>query len=124
MLAKDSDVPVFVHKWPRNMKPFYMKVDPKNSELVLNSDLIGTEGAGELIGGSQREDDYDTLKIAIEKDGLSGPEYQWYLDLRKYGSVPHSGFGLGLERTVGWICGVKHIRETIPFPRMINRVRP
>ena len=101
-----------------------MKMDPENPELVLNNDLIGTEGSGELIGGSQREDDYDTLKSAIEKEGLAGPEYQWYLDLRKYGSVPHSGFGLGLERTVGWICGVNHIRETIPFPRMINRVRP
>lgn len=92
--------------------------------MVLNNDLIGTEGAGELIGGSQREDDYDILKKAIEHEGLEGPEYQWYLDLRKYGSVPHSGFGLGLERTVGWICGVHHIRETIPFPRMISRMRP
>ncbi|MBT3538898.1 asparagine--tRNA ligase [Candidatus Parcubacteria bacterium] len=124
MLTQDSDVPVFIHKWPREIKPFYMKMDPENPELVLNNDLIGTEGSGELIGGSQREDDYDTLKSAIEKEGLAGPEYQWYLDLRKYGSVPHSGFGLGLERTVGWICGVNHIRETIPFPRMINRVRP
>ncbi|PIZ73025.1 asparagine--tRNA ligase [Candidatus Peregrinibacteria bacterium CG_4_10_14_0_2_um_filter_43_11] len=124
LLTQDSNVPVFVHKWPRAIKPFYMKVDPENPELVLNDDLIGTEGAGELIGGSQREDDYETLKTAIDKEGLNGPEYQWYLDLRKYGSVPHSGFGLGLERTVGWICGVQHIRETIPFPRMINRNRP
>lgn len=123
-LTKDSDVPVFIHKWPRAIKPFYMKVDPEDSELVLNNDLIGIEGSGELIGGSQREDDYGILEKAIEKEGLAGPEYQWYLDLRKYGSVPHSGFGLGLERTVGWICGVSHIRETIPFPRMINRVRP
>ena len=124
MLTQDSDVPVFIHKWPKNIKPFYMKVDPDNPDLVLNDDLIGTEESGELIGGSQREDDYEKLNAAVKAEGLEGPEYQWYLDLRKYGSVPHSGFGLGLERTVGWICGVKHIRETIPFPRLINRVRP
>lgn len=124
LLTQDSAVPVFIHKWPKAIKPFYMKTDPENPEMVLNNDLIGTEGAGELIGGSQREDDYETLKKAIADEGLEGPEYQWYLDLRKYGSVPHSGFGLGLERTVGWICGVHHIRETIPFPRMISRMRP
>jgi len=123
-LTKDSDVPVFIHKWPKSIKPFYMKQDPTDSGIVLNNDLIGIEGAGELIGGSQREDDYEILKAAIKEEGLEGPEYQWYLDLRMYGSVPHSGFGLGLERTVGWICGVAHIRETIPFPRLINRVRP
>jgi asparaginyl-tRNA synthetase len=124
LLTRDSDVPVFIHKWPKSIKPFYMKIDPENPDLVLNDDLIATEGAGEMIGGSEREDDYNVLKTAIEKEGLKGPEYQWYLDLRKYGSVPHSGFGLGLERTVGWICGAEHVRETIPFPRMINRVRP
>src|SRR3989338_6132619 len=124
LLTQDSDVPIFIHKWPRAIKPFYMKVDPENPTLVLNNDLIGTEGSGELIGGSQREHDYDTLKTAIEKEGLSGPEYQWYLDLRKYGSVPHSGFGLGLERMVRFVCGIEHIRETIPFPRMLTRMRP
>ncbi|MFH1012318.1 MAG: asparagine--tRNA ligase [Candidatus Peregrinibacteria bacterium] len=124
LLTQNSDVPVFIHKWPKKIKPFYMKTDSENPELALNDDLIGTEGSGELIGGSQREDDYEKLKAAIEHEGLKGPEYQWYLDLRKYGSVPHSGFGLGLERTVGWICGVAHIRETIPFPRMINRMKP
>jgi len=124
LLTEGSDVPVFIHKWPRAIKPFYMKVDPENPDLVLNNDLIGTESAGELIGGSQREDDYEVLRKAIEEAGLSGPEYQWYLDLRKYGGVPHSGFGLGLERMVRWICGVEHIRETIPFPRMLTRVRP
>ena len=124
LLTKDSRVPVFIHKWPKAIKPFYMKQDPENPELVLNNDLIGIEGAGELIGGSQREDDYDTLFAEIRKDGLEGPEYDWYLDLRKYGSVPHSGFGLGLERLVRWIAGAQHIRETIPFPRMINRVKP
>ncbi|OGJ53153.1 hypothetical protein A2448_03200 [Candidatus Peregrinibacteria bacterium RIFOXYC2_FULL_41_22] len=86
--------------------------------------MIGTEGSGELIGGSQREDSYEVLKAAIEKEGLKGPEYQWYLDLRKYGGVPHSGFGLGLERMVRFICGIEHIRETIPFPRMLSRFRP
>ena len=124
LLTKDSAVPVFIERWPKSIKPFYMKPDPENPELVLNDDLIGIEGAGELIGGSQREDDYTQLKAAITAAGLKGPEYEWYLDLRKYGSVPHSGFGLGLERTVKWICGVEHVRETIPFPRLLNRVRP
>lgn len=124
LLTENSPVPIFIHKWPKAIKPFYMKQDPENADLVLNNDLIGIEGSGELIGGSQREDDYELLKAAIEHEGLEGPEYQWYLDLRRYGSVPHSGFGLGLERTVGWLCGVKHIRETIPFPRLINRIRP
>ena len=101
-----------------------MKDDPENPGLILNDDLIGTEGSGELIGGSQREDNYELLKAKIEKEGLKGLEYQWYLDLRKYGSVPHSGFGLGLERIVRFITGAEHIRETIPFPRMLNRVRP
>lgn len=124
LLTKDSPVPVFIHKWPKTIKPFYMKQDPENPDLVLNNDLIGIENAGEIIGGSQREDDYEKLKAAIETEGLTGPEYQWYLDLRKYGSVPHSGYGLGLERVVRWISGVQHIRETIPFPRMINRMKP
>src|SRR3989339_1808544 len=124
LLTAGSEVPVFIHKWPKSIKPFYMKVDPENPELVLNDDMIGTEGSGELIGGSQREDSYEVLKAAIEKEGLKGPEYQWYLDLRKYGGVPHSGFGLGLERMVRFICGIEHIRETIPFPRMLSRFRP
>ncbi|MFH0820333.1 MAG: asparagine--tRNA ligase [Candidatus Peregrinibacteria bacterium] len=124
LLTKDSELPVFIHKWPKAIKPFYMKTDPNDPRHVLNDDLIGIEGSGELIGGSQREDDYEVLKSAIEREGLKGPEYQWYLDLRKYGSVPHSGFGLGLERTVRWLCNLEHIRETIPFPRMINRMRP
>ncbi len=124
LLTKDSELPVFIHKWPKAIKPFYMKTDPADPRHVLNDDLIGIEGSGELIGGSQREDDYEVLKASIEREGLRGPEYQWYLDLRKYGSVPHSGFGLGLERTVRWLCNLEHIRETIPFPRMINRMRP
>ncbi|MCB9798288.1 asparagine--tRNA ligase [Candidatus Nomurabacteria bacterium] len=124
LLTENEQVPVFIHKWPKAIKPFYMKIDPENPELVLNNDLIGIEGAGEIIGGSQREDDYETLKARIEEMGFKGEEYEWYLDLRKYGSVPHSGFGLGLERVVRWISGVEHIRETIPFPRLINRLKP
>lgn len=124
LLTKDSEVPVFIAKWPKSIKPFYMKRDPENSDLVLNDDLIATEGAGELIGGSQREDDYNLLLERIKAEGLNVEEYQWYLDLRKYGSVPHSGFGIGLERTVRWITGVEHIRECIPFPRTIGRLRP
>lgn len=124
LLTNDSPVPVFVHKWPKTIKPFYMKQDPENPGLVLNNDLLGIEDAGEIIGGSQREDSYEILKAAIEEEGLTGPEYEWYLDLRKYGSVPHSGYGLGLERMVRWMSGVAHIRETIPFPRMMTRVKP
>jgi len=124
MLTKDSEVPIFIERWPKNIKPFYMKRDSENADLVLNNDLIGIEGAGELIGGSQREDDHDILLERIKNEGLPLEDYQWYLDLRKYGSVPHSGFGIGLERTVRWICGVEHIRECIPFPRTITRLKP
>ncbi|MBI5023213.1 MAG: asparagine--tRNA ligase [Candidatus Magasanikbacteria bacterium] len=124
LLTKDSPVPIFIEKWPANIKPFYMKRDAQNSELVLNSDLIATEGAGELIGGSQREDNYDSLLERLKAEGLKVEDYEWYLDLRRYGSVPHSGFGIGLERTVRWITGVEHVRECIPFPRTINRLKP
>lgn len=124
LLTKDSPVPVFIEKWPKSIKPFYMKRDPKNAELVLNDDLIATEGGGELIGGSQREDDLALLEERIKHEGLPMEEYQWYLDLRRFGAVPHSGFGIGLERTVRWIAGVEHIRECIPFPRTIGRLKP
>ncbi|MFH1291827.1 MAG: asparagine--tRNA ligase [bacterium] len=124
MLTKGSDVPVFIERWPKNIKPFYMKRDLENSDLVLNNDLIGTEGSGELIGGSQREDDHEILLQRIKDENLPVEDYQWYLDLRKYGSVPHSGFGIGLERTVRWLAGVEHIRECIPFPRTITRLKP
>lgn len=124
LLTQDSDVPIFVEKWPRQIKAFYMKRDPENPDLVLGSDLIAPEGHGEIIGGSEREDDYETLLARIKEEKLPLEDFKWYLDLRKYGSVPHSGFGYGLERLVGWICGVHHVRETIPFPRMINRLRP
>jgi len=124
ILTKDSVVPVFIEKWPKSIKPFYMKRDPENADRVLNDDLIATDGGGELIGGSQRENDHDLLLERIKAEGLNVADYQWYLDLRKFGSVPHSGFGIGLERAVRWICGVEHIRECIPFPRTIGRLRP
>ncbi len=124
LLTDHADMPIFIEKWPRQIKPFYMKIDPDDEELVLNSDLIGIEGAGELIGGSQREDDYEMLKQRVKRENLPEKEFQWYLDLRRYGSVPHSGFGIGVERLVRWICGVEHIRECIPFPRTVNRLSP
>ncbi len=124
LLTKDSDVPVFIEKWPKNIKPFYMKIDKEDDSRVLNSDLIGIEGAGELIGGSQREDDFALLSERIKEDNLSEEDYKWYTDLRKYGSVPHSGFGIGIERTVRWISGAEHIRECTLFPRLVNRLKP
>jgi asparaginyl-tRNA synthetase len=124
MLTKDSEVPIFIEKWPAAIKSFYMKRVPENQNLVFGSDLIATEGAGEISGGSQREENVDILIERIKEEGLSLEDYQWYLDTRKYGSVPHSGFGIGLERIIRWITGVEHIRETIPFPRTIGRLRP
>lgn len=124
LLTKDSDVPIFIEKWPKAIKSFYMKVSPENAERVLNADLIATEGAGEIIGGSQREENIDALLERIRHEGLPEAEYQWYLDTRRFGSVPHSGFGMGVERMVRWVSGVEHIRECIPFPRTINRLRP
>ncbi|MFH1226128.1 MAG: asparagine--tRNA ligase [bacterium] len=123
-LTKEYDRPVFVEKFPSAIKAFYMKRDPQNERLALCADLLATEGYGEIIGGSQREDDYDELVKRLKEHKLPKKEFAWYLDLRKYGSVPHSGFGIGLERAVAWICGLPHIRETIPFPRMLNRLRP
>jgi len=101
-----------------------MKRDPDDDSLSLSVDMIGPEGIGELIGGGQREDDYDTLLERIKERKLPEDAYKWYLDLRNYGTCPHSGFGLGIERTIAWICGIKHVRETIPFPRMLERVYP
>ncbi|HNX00063.1 MAG TPA: asparagine--tRNA ligase [Candidatus Cloacimonadota bacterium] len=124
MLTEGSDVPIFVEKWPKDIKAFYMKRDPDNPEVVLGSDLIAPEGYGEIIGGSQREDDHELLLSRMKMDNMSIDDYQWFLDLRKYGSVPHSGFGVGLERLVTWMSGTQHIRETIPFPRMIYRIYP
>ena len=124
MLTKEYDKPIFVEKYPAEVKAFYMKRDPENPKVALCSDLLAPEGYGEIIGGSEREADYDELLKRIKEHKLPQESFQWYLDLRKYGSVPHSGYGFGLERIVAWICGLKHVRETIPFPRMINRITP
>jgi len=124
LLSEQFDKPLMIHRWPANIKAFYMKRDEQVSELALGVDMIAPEGYGEIIGGGQREDDIDVLIDRIRHHDLPLEPFQWYLDLRKYGSVPHSGFGLGLERTVAWICGTKHIRETIPFPRTMSRLEP
>ena len=123
LIASQYDSPVMIHSWPHKTKAFYMKRD-KSDKLALGVDVIAPEGYGEIVGGGQREDDYDTLVKRIENHGLPLSAFKWYLDLRKYGSVPHSGFGLGLERTVSWICGIDHVRETIPFPRTMGRLEP
>jgi len=124
MLTEKYDKPIFVEKYPAAVKAFYMKRDPKDDSRALCVDLLAPEGYGEIIGGSQREDDYEVLLKRIKEHKLDPKVFDWYLDLRKYGSVPHSGFGYGLERITGWICGAQHIRETIPFPRMISRIKP
>ncbi len=124
ILSQLYDRPLFIEKYPAKLKAFYMKPDPKDKKLVLNDDLLAPEGYGEIIGGSQREEDYQNLLKRLKENNLSPKEFQWYLDLRKYGSVPHSGFGYGLERIVAWLCGLKHVREAIPFPRLLNRLRP
>ena len=123
-IAEQSDRPVFILNYPKAIKPFYMKEHPDRDDVVLCADLIAPEGYGEIIGGSEREVDYDKLSQQIENFGLSLEDYEWYLDLRRYGSVPHSGFGLGLERTVTWISGTEHISESTPFPRLMNRLYP
>jgi len=123
-IAESYDKPVFITNYPAEIKAFYMKPDPSRPEVVLCADLIAPEGYGEIIGGSQRIDDLELMKQRYEDHGLTGDAYNWYLQLREYGSVPHSGFGLGLERTVAWIAGVEHVRETIPFPRLLNRLYP
>jgi asparaginyl-tRNA synthetase len=124
LLAREYDRPVFVYNYPRQVKAFYMKENPEDPRTVLNNDCLAPEGYGEIIGGSQREDDYDKLLQRIQEQGLDPQAYRWYLDLRKYGTFVHSGFGLGIERTVAWICGIPHIREAIAFPRQIHRLYP
>ena len=123
-LAEMHDRPVFIYNYPKEAKAFYMKENPEDPRTVLCDDLLAPEGYGEIIGGSQREDDLDKLLHRIREEKLPEESYSWYLDLRRYGTFVHSGFGLGLERTVAWICGRQHIRETIPFPRMLNRLTP
>jgi len=124
LLTNQYEKPIFVEKYPAAVKAFYMKRDPSDPTRVLNADLLAPEGYGEIIGGSQREDDYAMLVSRIREHHLPEAAFQWYLDLRKYGSVPHSGFGYGLERLTTWICGIHHVRETIPFPRLLNRLEP
>ncbi|MFD1171733.1 asparagine--tRNA ligase [Oceanobacillus picturae] len=123
-IAESFDKPVFITNYPKEIKAFYMKPHPDRSDVVLCADLIAPEGYGEIIGGSQRIDDLQLMRERYEEHGLTGQAYKWYLELRQYGSVPHSGFGLGLERTVAWLSGVDHVRETIPFPRLLNRLYP
>lgn len=123
-IAEKYEKPVFITHYPASFKAFYMKPDPNRPEVVLCADMIAPEGYGEIIGGSQRIDDPQLLEERFKEHNLSLDTYQWYMDLRKYGTVPHSGFGLGLERTVAWICGLDHVRETIPFPRTLYRLYP
>lgn len=124
LLMKEYDQPVFITHFPAKIKAFYMQPDTENSEYALCSDLLAPEGYGEIIGGSERIHDLELLEQKIAEYKLPKKDFEWYLDLRRYGSVPHSGFGIGLERTVTWICGLEHVRETIPFPRLLNRLRP
>ncbi len=124
LLSEEFDRPVMIHRYPSQCKAFYMKRDPERPEVSLCVDMIGPEGYGEIIGGGQREDDLNVLEAAIEKHNLPRDAFEWYLDLRRYGSVPHAGFGLGVERTVAWICGIHHVRECIPFPRMLEKIIP
>ncbi len=124
LLVEDYETPIFICNYPKEAKAFYMKENPDDPRTVLCDDMLAPEGYGEIIGGSQREDDHDKLLHRIHEEGLPVEAYSWYLDLRKYGTFVHAGFGLGLERTVAWICGTPHIRECIAFPRMMHRLRP
>ena len=124
IISRLHERPVFVHRYPKEVKAFYMRLDRQDPRLVENFDMLAPEGFGEVIGGSAREEDYDILVSRIHEDGLPQEPYEWYLDLRRYGSAPHGGFGLGVERTLAWLCGLHHVRETIPFPRMMGKIYP
>jgi asparaginyl-tRNA synthetase len=124
LVASRFDRPVMVHRYPAAMKAFYFKKDPADARLAMGCDVLAPEGYGEIIGGGQREDDLATLERAIAEHGLPAEAFEWYLDLRRYGSVPHAGFGMGVERCVAWVCGLHHVRETIPFARMMERITP
>jgi len=124
VLTESRDKPIFVHRFPAAIKAFYMKADPDDPRLSLSCDLLAPEGYGEVVGGGQREEDLEVLRGRIAEHDLPEEAFGWYLDIRRYGSVPHSGFGLGVERTLAWICGLPHVRETSPFPRMLNRLAP
>lgn len=123
-IAEKFDQPVIVHRFPAEIKAFYMKRDPENEKVVLGMDILAPEGYGEIVGGSERETRIDVLEDRIAVEGLNQEDFDWFLDLRRYGSVPHSGFGMGIERVVAWVCKLPHVRETIPFPRMMGRLRP
>jgi asparaginyl-tRNA synthetase len=124
IISEKFDRPVIVHGYPTTIKPFYMKRNPQNGKVVNNMDILAPEGYGEIVGGSQREENMDVILAAMAEAKLDPKDYQWYLDLRRFGSVPHAGFGLGVERTVAWLCKLPHVRETVPFPRLPNRLRP
>jgi asparaginyl-tRNA synthetase len=124
LITQHFQAPVFIKNYPRDIKAFYMKQNPEDPKTVLCADLIAPEGVGEIIGGSEREESLQKLQQRLQEEGLPEKNYNWYLDLRKYGSVPHSGFGLGLERLIAWICGLAHVRECIPFPRLMGRLDP
>ncbi len=124
VISNKFDRPVIVHRYPMALKAFYFKRDPDDAELALNMDILAPEGYGEIVGGGQREDDLARLEAALDAHQLPRAAFGWYLDVRRYGTFPHAGFGLGIERTVAWICGLPHVRETIPFPRMLNRLAP
>ncbi|MCB1197879.1 MAG: asparagine--tRNA ligase [Bdellovibrionota bacterium] len=124
ILTQEFDRPIIVHRFPKAFKAFYMKEDPDNNQLSMSMDILAPEGYGEIIGGGERETSLDVLEQKIKEHDLPREEFDWYMDLRKFGSVPHAGFGLGLERLVTWVCGLHHLRETIPFPRMMERLKP
>ena len=124
LLSSQFEQPLIIHRYPKKIKAFYMEPDPENSKLALCMDMLAPEGYGEIIGGSQRIHDYDLLEKRIKEHKLPMESFQWYLDLRKYGSVPHSGFGMGIERLVSWICKIDHVRETIAFPRLLHKIYP
>ncbi len=124
LLSEDFDRPVFVHRFPASVKAFYMQPDPDNPELSLSVDLLAPEGYGEIIGGGQRIHDLELLERKLDEHDLPRRAFQWYMDIRRYGTFPHSGFGLGLERTLAYLCGIRHVRETIPYPRLLNRLSP
>ena len=124
ILSREFDRPVIVHRYPAALKAFYMETDPDRPDLALCMDVLAPEGYGEIIGGGQRIHAHEKLLARIQEHHLPAEAFQWYLDLRRYGSVPHAGFGMGIERAVAWICGLEHVRETIPFPRMLYRLYP
>jgi len=123
-ISKQYDAPVFVHHFPAVIKAFYFERDAARPELALGADLLAPEGYGEIIGGGERATNLEFLEQQIEAHNLPKESFEWYLDLRRFGSVPHAGFGMGVERATAWMCGIEHVRETIPFPRMLYRLKP